>query len=281
MSARGEIAFLVGSESRVAILETLRGSPHRPTELAQECSCARETAQRTVSAFADRGWVEKRAEDRRYALTAAGEVVADGYEEFEATVTVADRLSVLLSNLGDVVSDLDPVVLRRLHDTTATGDDPHAPINRFLTVTGDGPVDRLRGITPIVSRVFNEAAKRVIGPESDVELVIDEGVFETSADEYPDDLERAFDLDQFRLFVSPRTLGFGLLLVDGHALLGAYDGHGNLIATVDGTDSEFYQWAENAYCRHRAEAERPPSPSASDPSDRRTPSAERDRSDHA
>lgn len=255
MTAREEIAFLVGSQTRVAILRTLRRAPRRPTELADECSCARETAQRTVSAFAERGWVEKREDDGRYALTAAGDVVAEGYDEFEATVDVADSLSVLLSNLGGVVSDLDPVVLGRLDRATATDDDPHGPLTRFLTVIGDDHVSEFRGITPIVSRIFNDAAERVIGPDSNVELVIDESVFETSAAEYPEDLERAFELDQFRLFVSPDRLDFGLMLVDGRAFLGAYDDQGNLIASVDGTDDGFVAWAERTYRRYRANAD--------------------------
>lgn len=257
MSARDEIAFLVGSESRVAILRALRKHPHRPSELATECSCARETAQRTVSAFAERGWAEKETDDGRYALTAAGEMVANGYEEFEATVAVADRFSVLLANVGSVVADLDPVVLRRLHGTTATSDNPHAPINRFLTVAGSDYVDEFRGITPIVSRIFNEAAERIIGPESSVQLVIDERVFETSASEYPEDLTRAYELDQFQLFVSPKRLEFGLMLVDGHAYLAAYDEQGNLIASIDGTDDDFVDWAERTYARYRTDSYTP------------------------
>ena len=257
MSARDEIAFLVGSESRIGILRALRNQPHRPSELSAECSCARETAQRTVSAFVDRGWAEKETEDGRYALTAAGEMVAEGYDEFEATVAVADRFSVLLANVGSVVADLDPVVLRRLHGTAATSDNPHAPINRFLTVTGSEYVDDFRGITPIVSRVFNEAAERIIGPESSVQLVIDERVFETSASEYPDDLARAYELDQFQLFISPKRLEFGLMLVDGHAYLAAYDDQGNLIASVDGTDDDFVDWAERTYARCRADSYAP------------------------
>ncbi|WP_231751490.1 winged helix-turn-helix domain-containing protein [Halogeometricum sp. CBA1124] len=257
MSARGEIAFLVGSESRVAVLRgPFRDQPYRPSELAAECSCARETAQRTVTAFADRGWVEKLTDDGRYALTAAGDVVAESYDEFEATVAVADRLSVLLSNLGDVAVDLDPVVLDRLHAAEATADNPHAPINRFLTVAGEEHVERFRGITPIVSRIFNEAAARVIGPESSVELVVDEAVLETSASEYPDDLERAFELDQFRLFVAPAKLDFGLMIIDGHAYLAAYDSQGTILASVDGTDDEFVAWAERTFRRCR-ESTRP------------------------
>ncbi|SFR69522.1 helix-turn-helix transcriptional regulator [Halogeometricum limi] len=259
MSTREAIAFLVGSESRLELLRTLRDRPSRPSELADECSCARETAQRTVGAFVDRGWARKENGRGRYALTASGVLVAEGYEAFEARVSVADRFSVLLENLGGVVSDLDPVVFDRLRGTTATPDDPHAPIDRFLAVVGTETVSEFRGVTPIVSRVFNEAARRIIGQQSNVELVIDERVFETSASEYPDDLTRAYELDQFDLFVCPERLTFGLMLVDGHAYLAAYDDHGNLLASVDGTDREFVEWAERTYRAYRTRSYEPTS----------------------
>lgn len=258
MSARDAIAFLVGSDSRVAIIRALRDEPRRPSELADDCSCARETAQRAVSAFVDRGWAEKQTTEGDYALTAAGRMVVDGYDEFETSVAVADRLSALLSNIGEEAAELDPRLLRRLRETTATEDDPHAPLNRFLTVIGDQHVETFRGITPIVSGIFNRAAARVIGPESSVELVIDESVFETSTTEYPDDLARAYELDQFRLFVSPTRLEFGLLIVDGHGYVGAYDDHGNVVASIDGTEDRFVEWCEKTYRHYREQSSVPP-----------------------
>jgi predicted transcriptional regulator len=256
MTPRESIAFLVGSESRVTILRNLCEQSWRPTELAEASSCARETAQRTLTSFSDRGWVKKNG-GGKYELTPAGRMVASEYEQFEQTVEAADRLSVLLANVGDAVADLDADVLSRLNAATATTENPHAPINRFLSVVGDDPVDEFQGITPIVSRVFNQAAERIIGPKSEVELVIDEDVLETSATEYPDALERAFELDQFTLYLSPTELTFGLMIVDGSVYLGAYDDNGNLVASVDGDDEEFVTWARNVYERHRGAASRP------------------------
>ncbi|RDI70279.1 helix-turn-helix transcriptional regulator [Halopelagius longus] len=269
MTVREDVAFLVGSESRVSILRSLRDAPQRPTELADCCSCARETAQRTVSAFVERGWAEKVADDGEYALTPAGTMVANGYDDFESTVAVACDLSVFLSHVGDVAVDLDPDVLRGLNATTATKGDPHAAVNRLLEVMGTEPPESFYGITPIVSGIVNEGAEQIIGPDSTVELIIDESVLAVSASEYPEALDAAYELDQFELFVCPEELGFGLLIVDGHVLFGAYDEMGNLVACVDGTDERFVSWAEDVYARHREKSRRaaeatPPSDSAPD-----------------
>lgn len=251
MSAREDIAFLVGSEVRVDILRALRSESDRPSELADRCSCARETAQRTVTAFTDRGWAEKVPDSDRYRLTRAGELVAGSYDDFEECLEVSARFRHLLANLNGAVSDLECEVLSGTTHTQATPENPHMSINRLLDVMGSGEVDTLRGVTPIVSRVFNRAAERAIGPDTDAELIVDTDVLEASAAEYPEALDRADRLDGFTLYVSPDPIPFGLVLVDGHAYLGAYDDNGNLVASADSADDDFVEWARQTFARTR------------------------------
>ena len=251
MSAREDIAFLVGSEVRVDLLRTLRAAPARPSDLADRCSCARETAQRTVTGFTDRGWAEKVPGTDRYRLTQAGEIVADSYGEFEACLDVAARYRHLLANLGGSVEGLTCETLAGTARTRATPENPHTSINRLLEVMDRDRADTLYGVTPIVSRVFNQAAADIIGPGTDVDLVVDRGVLETSASEYPEALDRAERLPGFTLYVCPQSVAFGLVIVDGHAFLGAYDDQGNLIASADGDGEPFLPWARRTFDRLR------------------------------
>ncbi len=251
MSAREDMAFLVGSEVRLDVMRTLRSAPARPSDLADRCSCARETAQRTVTGFTDRGWAEKVPGTDRYRLTRAGEIVAESYAEFEECLDVAARFRHLLATLDGPVDGLGCETLAETTRTRATPESPHSSINRLLELMDRDRVDTLRGVTPIVSRVFNQAAADIIDPESDVELVIDEGVLETSAAEYPEDLERAEQLPGFTLYVSPEPVEFGLVIVDDHAFLGAYDDHGNLVASADGEGEPFVSWAYRTFDRIR------------------------------
>ncbi|WP_435186420.1 helix-turn-helix transcriptional regulator [Halobellus sp. EA9] len=253
MTAREDIAFLAGSELRVEALFALRSETATPTELAERCSCARETAQRTISAFVDRGWAEKVSTAEGYRLTRAGGLVASGYEDFERCVAVSKEYREFLVHLSGVDPDLSCRELDALTLTRATTQNPHAPINRFREVVGDEPVEEFFGITPIVSRMFNEAAARVIGSDTRIDLVIDESVLTASASEFPEALERAERLDQFTLYVSPETLEFGLMLVDGHAYLGAYD-DGTLVASVDGRTDAFREWAADTFERIREQS---------------------------
>ncbi|AFK19521.1 hypothetical protein HFX_1818 [Haloferax mediterranei ATCC 33500] len=245
MNTREDVAFLVGSESREAILRTLAVEPRRPTDLANICDCARETAQRTLAGFCDRGWVEKA--DGLYRLTPGGEMVYDRYQELRTTVERAERMREFLTNAGSASDDIPSSVLDQMNITTAVSNDPHAPLNRYLTVLGDEPVDQFRGVAPIVSRVFNESAEAVLGEHTQMELIVDQSVLERSRTAYPEAFERARDLDQFELRITDEDLEFGLLLVDGHGVVAAYDEHNNMVALVDGDEPEVISWVEELY----------------------------------
>jgi predicted transcriptional regulator len=251
LRAREGIAFLVGSDTRIEIIRSLQSGARRPTELAARCGCARETAQRTLGAFVERGWAEKVSTEEGYQLTPAGKLVADGYDRFESRVATSDRLSPLLRNLRgvDVVSELDHDTLEGLTHAQSTAGNPHAPLERFLTVVGDEPVGEFRGITPIVSGIFNQAVAEVIDGDSRIELVVDEDALTMSVEEFPEAFERAERLDGFSLYVSDEPVTFGVMLADEHAYLGAYDDGDNLVASADGTDEAFVAWVEETFER--------------------------------
>lgn len=252
MSAREDVSFLVGSETRVAILRAIVAAPRRPTELANECSCARETAQRTLSGFLDRGWAEKA--DGRYRSTPAGDIVLDEYDNLETAVMHAARFGEFFTHVDDDAAPPSSV-LDDLTVTESTAENPHAPIDRYLTVLETDPVDQFWGITPIASRVFNEAAEEAIGPDTAVELILDRTVLRTSRAEFRDATRTAAELDEFSLYVAPEPVDFGLAVLDDRASVGAYDVHGNLVATVDGTTGAFVEWAGDLFRTYRERAD--------------------------
>ncbi|WP_201741107.1 helix-turn-helix transcriptional regulator [Salinigranum halophilum] len=244
MTARDDIAFLVGSECRVETLRALREEPLRPSGLAEEVSCARETAQRNLAGFTERSWVTK--QNSSYRLTTAGQMVLQRYEQLEQSVENAKNLDVFLSNVGPVAEAVDTDLLAAQTVTTSTPENPHGPIDRWLSLV-DGVVDAYYGVTPIVSRVFNEAAAQSIGPDTHMELVIDESVLEASREKFTDALELAYELDQFVLWLAPSDLEYGLAIIDDHVWFAAYDDFGNIVASVDGDDEEFVEWAYDRY----------------------------------
>ena len=253
MSVREDVAFLVGSDSRVEILRELVEEDRRPTDLASDVSCARETIHRTLSGFVEREWVEQ--EGREYGATPVGQLVMEQYEALESTVEDAREFGPFLLNVGNVASEIPREALREATVTTATAENPHAPLDRYVSWLGTRTVSRFRGMSPIVSPIFNEAAERVVGPETELELVVDESVLDVSEREYPDAFERALSLDRVTLFLSPDAVEFGFAIVDGDVAVSACDGGGNVVAVVDGTNDALYEWATGVYERRRADAD--------------------------
>jgi predicted transcriptional regulator len=252
MCAREDIAFLVGSATRVELLQALADCPSRPTELAERCSCARETAQRTLGGFVERGWVTN--SEGRYRLTPGGSNVLDQYREFGEVIRGADRLETLLTNLGTVAEGFPTQIYDEVTVTEASKTDPHAPIDRYLTFLGGEPVGSFEGVTPVVSRVYNEAATAIIGQETEMELVVDDSVLAVSQTDYPEALQRANQLEQFTLLLTPEDIDFGLAIVDGRAYVGAYDENNNLVASVDGDSEPLLAWAREVYRGYRQSA---------------------------
>lgn len=252
MNPRDDIAFLVGSDSRVRVLRLLHEQRLRPTEIVDRCTCTRETVQRTLSGFGDLGWVEKTG--KHYHTTLAGDMVLESYEDLSTVVTDVHDLRPFLEHASEEFHDIPPGVLSSTTITTATAENPHAPINRYLELMDSGYVTQFRGVTPIVSGIFNQASESAIGPETDMQLVIDESVLERSRTDYEDALQAAYDLDQFTLYLSSEPIEFGLALIDSVSWLGAYDDDGNLVACVDGEHPALLDWATSVYERQREAA---------------------------
>lgn len=84
MVPRNDVAYLVGSEARPALLSTCSQSEVRPCDLAEECEVSRATVHRALSGFLERGWIEKL--EGHYSTTPFGERVLEQYNRLlEAT----------------------------------------------------------------------------------------------------------------------------------------------------------------------------------------------------
>jgi predicted transcriptional regulator len=249
MNPREDISFLSGSDSRVQILRLLGEDRFRPTDIVDRVTCTRETVQRTLSGFRERGWVEK--SDKHYHTTLAGDMVLESYDRLANVVSEVHKLNTFLLHAPGALRDLPAEVLETTRVTTATRDNPHAPINRYVELVGGDYIDRFRGITPIVSGIFNKASEAAIGPDTQMELVIDQEVLHRSRTDYEDALQLAYDLDQFTLYLHPEDITFGVAIIDDTVYLGSYDDNGNLVATIDGEDPRLYEWAEGVYEQFR------------------------------
>lgn len=250
MAAHDDVQYLVGSPVRARILETLREEPLRPTDLTDRVDATRTTVQRILAGYLERDWVVKRG--GRYTVTVTGRGVHRAYEALLEDVERAARLGPFASHAGPVVDDLPWDALEGATVTVASDRDPFATVQRLAELISTADAEYMRAVSPIVAEVFNEAAVEFIGGGGRLELTIDDGVLEASRAGFPDALERARRNGDVDVLVHPEPLGFGLMLFDGRACLGAYDAENNVRAVVESDAEELCEWANAAYERYRS-----------------------------
>ncbi len=243
------MAFLVGSEHRVGVLETLAERPSRPCELEESLSASRATIQRVLAGLADRGWIRK--EGREYRLTAAGDLVLRAYDDLTALVEAVDGMDETLALFDAADVAVPPAVVRGATVTAATPQTPHAPIERYATALDEADVESFRGVCPIHSSVFNDVHRPLVEAGCPTELVIDEATFRTARDLAPEALSEAEESGAFTLYVHPDPVDVGVSLFDGRAFVGAYDDQGRFRACLHGADESVVEWARDLYERHR------------------------------
>lgn len=248
MSAREQVAFLVGSEHRVSTMEALRDGPARPNELERSLAASRATVQRALSGLSERGWVEKR--DGDYRLTGAGTFVLRSYRNLTDVVETTEEVGSPLTLLDSVTEDLPVTALRTATATTATAKTPHAPIERYSTLLEETETDRLRGVCPVLSPVINEVHRPIVEAGIPVELVIDERTLAAAEEFTPESHAAALELETFTLRIVEEDLDFGVSLFGDAAMVGAYDEEGRFRACLDAADAPLVDWAEDLYERH-------------------------------
>jgi predicted transcriptional regulator len=253
MESWEHVSFLAGSENRVRVLDALHERPRRQCELVDTCDLSRSTVHRTLDGLADRGWIH--SESGEYRLTVGGRLVLDRYDALETAIERVDEWGSFLQRLGRVAATLPPAALDDARLVTATPENPHAATRHTTDVFAASDTETFRGISPVVSPVLNEAARELLTSGVAMELLIDESVLDTSRAAYPDALADAHDFESFELYLSPNELTFGLVVLDGRALVSAYDEQGVVRECLDGTSEALVTWASDVYeeCREPSE----------------------------
>lgn len=245
MDAREGIAFLTGSEGRVAVLRLLAETPCRPCELRERSDASRTAIHRALTGFEERGWVRK--EGDRYSLTAAGRYVYEEYETLAEAVEVGERFSEFLTafpRADDLPFPFDGEV------RVATPTEPQAPQSFFHDRLPDD-ADRFRGFTPVITRQLVESLEPTVESGTVVELVYDESYAERALESYPETMELAMETDQVTVHVVSDDIEGGLALVDNEVFLKAYGERGDLRACLHSTDQRLHEWAVDWFERKK------------------------------
>jgi predicted transcriptional regulator len=241
--------FLANSPDRLALLSELAAGPASPSELAAENDASRRSVQRNLAELADRGWVE--SSGGTYRLTVTGELVAEEHAEYVGSLSRIDDFAPFFRHLPDRDHAPDPTWLADAELAVSTAEDPHAPVHQYVRSVETFDADRVRMLSPVLSRLFHDAHASVGLRGVHTELVMPTRMVERARERNPIEFDVVTATDVLSLHRYPDSFGIGLTLGDERVLMGAYDDERRLRALVDSDESQFHAWASKLFDRYR------------------------------
>lgn len=257
--SRDTAAFLAGSEDRLALLSSLRERSAAPATLADDLSLPRRSVQRHLSAFVDRGWARK--DGGTYRLTTVGELVAEEHASYLETLSLVERFAPFYEHFPSDEPAPDPRALRDAECVVATDADPQAPVHHYVTSVRSFGGDRIRMLSPVLSRLFHDAHADLAFDGVHTDLVMSGDRIDRARELNPAEFGVVVRVGVLDLYRHPDPVEFGLTLGENRVLVGAYD-DGRLRAVVDSTAPDLLRWAAERFEDYRRRSERvDPSPS--------------------
>lgn len=254
--AREEVEFLVRSDCRVGVLETLSdGGTATRRELQEELDVVRTTIQRNLDALEERNLV--RSVEGGYEITLAGKLVAVDLLETVETTALAIEAGSVLGRVGEssLEFDFDPRALTDATVVEATVADPYAPIDRYESAVADA--DHARLILPPTAANPLETTTAAIEDDGVHEVIVVADLVPAAGAErvggYLDATAEEATVDLYRY---DGELGCYLGILDDRVHLGVHDPKGIPDALLESTNDEVREWAIAEYERYREAAER-------------------------
>lgn len=246
------VEFLARSETRVRILEELaRENRLSKDELYRRFEASRTTIKRNLDALEERGWVT--GSNREYAITRAGEWVAEDFTALVETVRNSTRLGPVLAYLDAEDLDID----LREFDFEVTTPDPGNPmkaVNKHVRKIQS--VETFRSLLPVTGvRAIEALHDRVTNHGAEVETVVAPAVAETfrSDPEYSDYYAELRAADGVDIYRYEGNVPYYLGLLDDGVEIGV-DDDGQPAALLETEAPAVYEWAERTYEAYRADA---------------------------
>lgn len=244
--------FLAGSPDRLALLERLREQPGTPADLADTLPMSHRSVQRNLAEFVERGWAEKT--DGHYRLTTTGDLVSD---EHAGYVAALDRIGTFDPLFRHLPSDdvPDPRWLTGADLVVAEPDNPHAPVDHYITELRRFEADTVWMLSPVLSRLLHDAHAELAMDGVHTELVMTDEVVERARELNPTEFDVVVSVDVLDLYRTSDEVDLGLTVGADRALLAAYDGDRQLRACVASSDPDLLAWATERFEQYRDRAE--------------------------
>lgn len=253
--AVAEVAYLARSLNRVRLLAAIREAGEIERQpLKDEFEMARTTLVRNLESLEARGWITTDPPST-YALTAAGELVADAFADLTRVIQLTKRLDPVLRSLPAEPLELDPCLLADADVVVSTETDPFAPVHRHVEALKHSESARLC-LAVVGQQALEEMGRRIQTGDVTVESVVERGVTETiqSNARYADLLGEQLETGRHDVFVYEGSIPFYLGILDDTVQIGVEDAAGIPHALLETESPAVHDWAIDTYTTFREKA---------------------------
>jgi predicted transcriptional regulator len=250
---------LIDVVQRRELLEALAEGPLRRDELEERLDVSRATSHR-FTRWLEEGALAERVDDR-FRLTGKGHVYADEVLRFERNLRTATAIAPLLDAICEYHQEFVVPPFADATVTTATPEDPHRPVARFLTLLRGSSTFRGFNTTHMVPPALADVYDHLFdGVET--ELVYLPEVVENLMESYPGRARRAMEDGHLKLRTR-ESLPYGLALFDDRVGIAGFDEEtGAMRVFVDSDSAIARAWGDRVFDTYRRNSDpiEPPAP---------------------
>ena len=254
-----DIEFLVTSDHRVAVLDTLTGGPRDRNELRSATGASSPTISRVLADFEERSWVER--EGRTYRLTGLGEFVANRLTEFVDAMTVEHQLRDVWHWLPHEFDGFDVDLFSDVDVTYPGPGYPDRPTERRLELITETSTWRGVGVAMLGLRTLEASFERFLDQQDEFqcEYIYPPEVFEELLSwGDTETIMEAANSESYTVLLHgelPIADRFEISLFDDCVTICCYDyERGGLQALIETPSRDMRTWAESYYDQFREEA---------------------------
>lgn len=251
-----EISYLVRSENRVRVLNTLSREPKSKRGVVEETGVSGVTAGRIIDGFLERGWV--READDAYDTTEVGDLLATDYRRLLESMDLACRMGPVIDHvpLDDVGFDV-----RNLTDAAVSNPetfDPLRAMDRQMQLFREA--DHVRAFTHRLPNFLGEVIyEEVIDGNLTFEIVFEASLTDRILDT-PDLRELMAEAIQSGADVYradedtyiPHHAG----TFDDLVAIAVHDDAGSICLGIETRTESIYEWVTDTFESYRADAAR-------------------------
>jgi predicted transcriptional regulator len=230
------------------LLELLVEEPLYRDEVQERLGVSRATSHRFTRWLRDNDLAER--VDNRYRLTGKGRVYADEVVRFGQNIRTATTLAPLLDVICEHHQEFVIPPFADATVTTATPEDPHRPVARFVTLLRESSTFRGFNTTHMVPPALADVYDHLFDGIA-TELIYLPDVVDGLLETYPDRLRTAVDAGHLALRTR-ETLPYGLAIFDDRVGIAGFDEEtGTMRVFVDSDSAIARAWAERVFETYR------------------------------